>query len=532
MGHRAPLGLDRVPMETLVHDFKALGLNSVRLPFSNQMIRDTRPVKGLTANPGMNGLTPLEVFDNAVHALTGAGLAVILNNHSTSTRWCCGLDGNEFWNSGQSTDQWVNDWVFLAERYKNDPGVVGADLRNEVRRDSLYDPNWGWGNNTDWEAAAELAGNRILKDANPNLLIMIEGLNWQGIPLDGFPHERPILKPVRVNSVTLVRSHKLVYAAHFYGFIGPNHTGASGMGETHDPRFRDLSREDQFRAMDELAGYVATTPDQHFTAPVWISEFDGSKGDVGKDKAWFENMIDYLIDRDLDFAWWPIVSFRHDDQDDWSLLRYDTDGSRHSVFDSDDWRGPHVRRLLSAGGMTGQTDPVRSWSMLYGPHSDDNASLRAANDWDPGARKLACPDDQRLVGISNKGQRGLCTDATQGDLWTPGTEATMVNREQPTTDWAPGLTKYQCPDGQFMIGYSLHGDNLSAILCAQGLVPVGAPGRTLWDDRGDSRPASGEGGDYASGYSKAQCDADEYAAGIAFRSGGGRPDALYCRSLR
>ncbi len=536
VGHRAPLGLDRVPMETIIHDFKALGLNSIRLPFSNQMIRDTRPVKGLTANPALNGLTPLEVYDNAVHALTGAGLAVILNNHTTSSRWCCGLDGNEFWNSGQSTEAWVNDWVFLAERYKNDPGVVGADLRNEVRRTTWHDPNWGWGDNQDWEAASELAGNRILKDANPNLLIMIEGLNWQGVPTDITPHERPILKPVKTISTTLVRSHKLVYAAHFYGFIGPNHTGASGMGETHDPRFRDMSREEQFRAMDELAGYVATTPDQHFTAPVWVSEFGIGKGAEGADKAWFDNMVDYLTERDLDFAYWPIVGFQHEDKgNDWGLLRYDTDGSRRSVLDSDDWRGAHIRRLLTAGGMTGQTDPVRSWSMLYGEHRDDNASLRASNDWDPGARKLACPDDQRLVGIASGGKRGLCTDATEGDLWRPGTEATVVTKEQVTTDWATGFTKYQCSEGQFMIGYSVRGDGMSAILCAPGRIPLAGAGRTLWGDHQDTRPASGEGGDYASGYRKAQCDADEYAAGIAFswsNNRGGHPDALYCRSLR
>ncbi|MFE3292555.1 glycoside hydrolase family 5 protein [Rhodococcus sp. NPDC059234] len=535
VGHRAPLGLDRVRMDKLVGDFKALGLNSIRLPFSNEMITDSRAVQGLTANPELNGLRPIEVYDRAVKALTDAGLGVILNNHTTTTRWCCANDGNERWNSGQSWDKWIDDWKLMAARYRDNPGVVGADLRNEVRRDTWNEANWGLGDSHDWYDAAQEAGDAILKDSNPDLLIMIEGINWTGIPSDLFGHERPMLKWNYKLSETLVRSHKVVYAAHMYGYIGPNHTGASGLGETHDARFRDMSRDDLFKSMNALAGYVATTPDQHFTAPVWISEFGVGKDAGVADKAWFGNMVDWLIDKDLDFAYWPIVGFqKNDDGNKWGLVRYDTDGSKRSVTDADDWRGPQFQRLMAANGKTGKVAPVRTWSMLNAIHEDDNRSLRAADDWDNGAHKLVCPDDQRLIGISARGQGGLCTDATEGNLWQQGTAAVKVNSEKVSTDWAGGFTKYQCQDGQFMIGYSLNGDAMSAILCAPGRRQLAGAGRTVWDDRGDSRPASGEGGDYANGYYKGQCNADEYAAGIAFSWANSRhahPDALYCRKL-
>ncbi|QLY29751.1 glycoside hydrolase family 5 protein [Nocardia huaxiensis] len=534
-GHRAPLGLDRVPMDKIINDFRGLGINSVRLPFSNEMITDTRPVQGLTANPTLNGLKPLEVYDRAVTALTDAGLAVILNNHTTSTLWCCAVDGNERWNSGQTTEEWIDDWVFMTARYQGNSGVIGADLRNEVRRDTWHNPNWGWGDGNDFEDAVQWAGDRILKDGNPNLLIMIEGLNWQGIPTDLTDHERPMLKPMRTLTPTLVRSHKIVYAAHFYGYIGPNHTGADGWGETTDPRFRDMSRADLFTSMDELAGFVAGTADRHFTAPVWISEFGVGKDAGAADKTWFVNLIDWLIERDLDFAYWPMVGFQKGDKgNQWALLRYDTDGSLRSVLDPDDWRGAQLRRLVDAKGYTGQVAPVRTWSALNAEHRDHNASLRAANDWDPGAHKAVCPDDQRLIGISSGDHRGLCTDATQGDLWQAGTTAMVVKTENVTTDWASGFTKYQCAEGQFMIGYSLRGDGMSAVLCAPGRIPLAGAGRTVWDDKWDNRPASGEGGDYAEGFYKAQCNADEYAAGIGFSRvwyRGGHPDALYCRKL-
>lgn len=536
--HRVPLGLDRVPVSKLLADFRALGVNSIRLPFSNEMINDARPVTdaGVAANPQLRGLTPLQVYDKVVEALTTDGFAVILNNHTTTTRWCCGVDGNERWNSSQSTQKWLDDWVFMARRYRANNRVVGADLRNEVRRDTWDNPNWGWGDDHDWAAAAQRAGDRILTEANPELLIMIEGINWMGIPLDGVWHDRPILKPVRTLSQTLVRSHKLVYAAHFYGYTGPQHTGADGLGETHDPRYRDLSRSDLFAVMRDTATYVATTPDRHFTAPVWVSEFGVGKSATDQDKAWFANMVDFLIDTDVEFAYWPMVGFQENDQGNtWGLVRYAANGGLRSVHDTDDWRGAHWRRLIAAAGHAGQVSPVRSWSMLQAIHDDANQSarMRAQGDWDSGAHKLSCPDDQRLIGISQKGQGGLCTDAGAVDLWASG-PATVVTSENATTDWASGFTKYQCPAGQFMNGYSLRGDRVSAVLCAPGRVPLAGAGRTLWDDRGDSRPASGEGGDYASGYHKAQCASDEYAAGIAFSSRVGRygtPDALYCRKL-
>ncbi|MFF4942214.1 glycoside hydrolase family 5 protein [Streptomyces rubiginosohelvolus] len=535
VGHRAPLGLDRKPMGEIIADFGELGLNSVRLPFSNQMIDDTRPVSGLTANPELNGLRPLEVFDRAVRALTDAGFAVILNNHSTQTRWCCGVDGSERWNSGQSAEEWIEDWVLLAERYRSNPRVVGADLRNEVRRDVWDDPNWGRGDAHDWAAAAQRAGDRILKDANPDLLIMVEGINWAGIPVDGFWRDRPHLKPVAELSHTLVRSHKLVYAAHYYGYTGPRHSGATGIGETSDPRYRDLSRTELFAEMHRSSAYVADTPDRHFTAPVWISEFGVAKDADATDRAWFANTVDFLVAHDLDFAYWPVVGFHDGDRgNQWGLVRYDGNGERRSVLDSDDWRSTAWRALTSAPGRQGVVEPVRTWSMLKATHADANRSLRAAADWDGGARKLTCPDDQRLIGVSQRGQGGLCTDAGAAGLGAPGALSKVTSEAGVTTDWARGFTKYQCATGQFMTGYSVRGDRVSAVLCAPARVALAGEGRTLWDDRGDSRPASGEGGDYAKGYHKAQCRADEYAAGIAFSTAIGRagtPDALYCRRL-
>ncbi|MGW1679251.1 glycoside hydrolase family 5 protein [Saccharopolyspora sp. NPDC002376] len=347
-----PLGLDRAPMDEILDSFTGLGLNSIRLPFANDMIRDESivPDQAVAANPELRGKTRLQIYDTAVSALTDRGFAVILNNHTNTTRWCCGIDGNERWNSSQSDQQWEDDWAFMAGRYRDNPRVVGADLYNEVRRDVFDDPNWGLADAHDWFAASQRAGDRILNEANPNLLIIIEGINWVGIPVDGFPHSRPTLEPVRTLSHTLAKPGKLVYSAHFYGYTGPNHTGATGMGETSDPRYQDLSRDELYDVLQRQAFFV-TEDGQPYTAPLWISEFGvgGRDEQDPKVRAWFENFVDFLVANDTDFAYWPLVGWHENREGNgWALTHWDSTGNRMFLDDGDDWRASAWHRLVNA----------------------------------------------------------------------------------------------------------------------------------------------------------------------------------------
>ncbi|MFF8404769.1 glycoside hydrolase family 5 protein [Streptomyces sp. NPDC015684] len=537
--HGIPLGLDRVALPQLMADFRELGINTVRLPFSNEMIHSTTPVPdaAVAANPRLRGRTPLQVYDAVVEALDGSGFAVILNNHTNTSRWCCGVDGNERWNSGQSTQAWADDWVYMARRYAGVPRVVGADLYNEVRRDVLDDPNWGMGDAHDWYAAAQAAGDRILTEADPRLLIVVEGINWTGVPVDGLPHGRPVLTPARTLSHTLVDAHKLVYSAHFYGYTGPHHSGATGIGETHDARYQDLTRDQLSAALADEAFFVEESG-RHYTAPVWISEFGIGSGETNQAaRTWFTDITDYFADHDTDFAYWPLVG--HAGHDDWALLRYDGAGHRSGVLDADDWRGAAWRHLGQAAGRTGPVAPAPVWRMLAVDHGDavESVRVRATGDWDPGAYKAACPDGLRLIGLSHTRGRGLCTDSGTDGLRSSTGGQTVVTDERhvPTGgDWASGYTKLQCPAGAFLAGYSVRGERVSAALCVPGRDPLAGAGRTVWFDRSDNRPADAAGGDFAQGDYKGQCAADEYAAGIAFTTRFGSrpgPDALLCRRL-
>ncbi|WP_459649782.1 glycoside hydrolase family 5 protein [Kitasatospora sp. Ki12] len=543
VSHNIPLGLDRVPMARLLADFHGLGLNSIRLPFANAMVHDTTPVpdSAVAANPQLRGRTPLQVYDAVVGALTAEGFAVILNNHTTSYRFCCGLDGNERWNSGQSTAQWSDDWVFMVNRYRANKRVVGADLRNEVRRDTWDDPNWGLGDAHDEYTAFEEAGNRILQ-ADPDMLVVMEGINWYGIPAAVFSHGRPMLTPVRTLSHTLVDSGKLVYAAHFYAYTGPANTGAgSGPGATNDPRYQDFTPEQLAQVVDDEALFV-TQAGQHFTAPVWISEFGaGGRGSTdAKEQAWLHTFTDLLAARDTDFAIWPLVGWADAagrPQDTWALLSYDPAGRRLGLTDPGDWRAADWTRLVDAPSLTGPVARVNHWNLLDLDHGDQNVSRRmlALPDWSSGNRKGDCPDGQRLTGLGRGDSRGLCTDAG-GPATGSGDWITVTDERYVTGDWASGYNKLQCPDRTFAVGYSVHGDAMAALLCAPAAGPLPLNGRGVWFDHGDNRPAAGgsAASDWAPGHYKGQCADTEYLAGVAYTWKWlhyGVPDALLCRPL-
>jgi hypothetical protein len=248
-------------------------------------------------------------------------------------------------------------------------------------------------------------------------------------------------------------------------------------------------------------------------------------------RAWFENFVDYLIQADADFAYWPLVGFHTNRTGNgWALAHWDAAGSRMGLYDGDDWRAPAWSRLIAATGRTGRVPPETPWSILTLDHGDfqQSKAARALPDWNSGAYKAVCPDGQWLTGLSHTGNRGLCT----GSPTAPAAFTTVRDESYVDNDWASGYTKAQCPPDHYLAGYSMTGAAFSAGLCARSQTPLGRNGRTVWFDRGDNRPAGDPGGEFAYGHHKGQCAPGEYIAGVAYtgRIGSSRtPDALLCR---
>jgi aryl-phospho-beta-D-glucosidase BglC (GH1 family) len=248
-----------------------LGFNTIRLPFSSEMLDATGQALGIdySQNPDLRGLTPLQVMDKIVEHAGEIGLRIILDHHRNNAG--NGATENGLWyNSRYSEADWISDWKMLAARYADDPTVIGADLHNEP-----HNGTWGGGGARDWAAAAERAGNAI-GEVNPNWLIFVEGVgSYQGTPYWWGGN----LMGVRDRPIELDVPGKLVYSAHDY----PNSI-------YEQPWFQGPDFPANLPAkFDQMWGYIF----KEGIAPVYIGEF-GTKLQDPKDAPWFEAITSYL----------------------------------------------------------------------------------------------------------------------------------------------------------------------------------------------------------------------------------------------
>ena len=525
-----PGGLDRASLPAIVALIKAMGFNTVRLPFSNAMIHaDHVDNAHVAANPSLFGKRPLEVFDAVIEELTRAGIAVIINNHTTHAMWCCGYDNDGLWQTSDHNEGgWIADWREMALRYRHNPLVVGADLRNEIRITKWQGtilpqfPHWGRGPN-DWRAAAQ-RGAAAIQEVHPDLLIIVEGINAPRYHLRG----------VFNDPIHLAVPGKLVYAVHNYGFTKP--------GLLSGPTYGEMSFEDFSRLMDQEWGYVLT-PHQAYTAPVWVSEFGIGPGDDAQ-KKWFGNIIHYLHEKDADWAMWAVNSGPKASgeaehfglvTEDWSAV-------------TEDFRLQELRSIMAP-----QSGPgiEKGWEQRPENHLDvllfadwDSDHRRMRDDWAPRAYKATCREGGHLIGFSHGLRAGrsyshaaLCSDF--GPTTAEGTSSVLIDNGKDSTssgshtaraDWAKGANKLECPMGSLVTGLAQSNKGgsyrLAGLLCtisSKGS-SYGACAPLPLDDL-DHR-LSPSGGEWDVKHAKTQCADQGFIAGIALRNG--VPAAMLC----
>lgn len=302
----APSGLAIRDYREIVDRIAALGFNTIRLPFSNEMVeRDPIPLdQDVAACPDCQNKTALEIMDLIVDYAGEKGLRIILDNHFSAAS---DQQGSELWYTDQYPDAiWVKDWQVLAERYRHTPAVAGFDLRNEPHGRTT----WGSGDHrSDWRLAAERAGRAIL-DVNPEALIIVEGI--EHFPkVDGSPDPAwwgANLRGVRSFPVRLPAAN-LLYSAHDYGpTLYPQRwfsdkTTAQSLREVWSHYWAYLNLE-QDRPL--LIGELGTgnTPE----------DFSGTK--AGSQGQWFQAIAALVAERDnLHWVYWAISA-----EDPFSLL--------------------------------------------------------------------------------------------------------------------------------------------------------------------------------------------------------------------
>src|SRR5262249_18725038 len=157
----------------LMSQIRALSYNSVRFTISFRLMDSDALTQGAHAvlNPGLNGLTGLQMLDRVVDEAEKNQLRVIVCQQG----WAPDVEEELWFNAMHGEDEWVDRWRTLAARYQHRPTVVGFELHNAPRNTSAVNPSWGDGGAADWWAAAKRAGNAILT-ANPDVLVFVDGV--------------------------------------------------------------------------------------------------------------------------------------------------------------------------------------------------------------------------------------------------------------------------------------------------------------------------------------------------------------------
>ncbi|AXT51693.1 T9SS C-terminal target domain-containing protein [Aquimarina sp. BL5] len=337
-----PHGLYARDIEGMLQQTKDLGFNCLRIPWHNMMLRDGAtfqeanywvkdpytydgtPENGPYSNLGLQGLTkPIEVMDYLIQWCQDNDMKVILDCHSRNPD--AYLVEKLWYTENVSEEQWIEDWVFMTNRYKDFDAVIGMDINNEPngKIDNPEGARWGTNDQYDWRLAAEKCGNAILA-ANPNVLIMVEGIEaynkpdgtetsyWWGGNLQG---ARDF--PVRLSDPT-----KLMYSPHEYG---PTVFAQEWFTAADFPDNMPGIWEEQFNFLNTEG-----------TSPLLIGEL-GIKGQGGLDEIWFQKFIDFIKEKKLHFTFWALNP---------------NSGDTGGIFDNDwstvvQWKMDYLQPILS-----------------------------------------------------------------------------------------------------------------------------------------------------------------------------------------
>jgi endoglucanase len=424
----------------MLDQIKAQGFNTIRLPYSTQLFDAASRPNGISFAPnskwpqGMNlplqNLTSgVQVMDEVIRYGGSIGLRFLLDRHRPDASAQSPL----WYTSQYSEGRWIADWQMLAQRYRGNTAVIGADLHNEPRR-VPGNPNagacWGCGNPAiDWRLAAERAGNAILA-VNPDWLIVVEGVDcfgpngvvepsqgadctWWGGNLAGAGSY-----PVRLDV-----PNKLVYSAHEYS------NDVYGQPWLNAPDFPN----NMPALWNRWWGYLHAGN----VAPVLVGEF-GTKLNDPNDRQWLGALASYLGSGSGGISWtyWSWNPNSGDTggilQDDWTTVNADKMSYLRSIAVAldgavgSDSTAPSAVAALSGATAAGGTAAQPGATTVPG------ATTTPGNTTVPGA--ATAPGNATVPG--NTTLPGATT--TPGDTTMPGDTTVPGNATVPGNTTLPG----------------------------------------------------------------------------------------------
>jgi endoglucanase len=307
----SPHGLCCKPLRTLVEEIASLGFDTIRLPWSSELLQAGSLGNNVAGEPELDGRSGLDVMDAVIAEAARNHLKVILSRHlgpgqHPTTVWFDATYGEA---------DAIRDWQRLATHYLGNPAVIGCDLQSDLGKKAT----WGEGDPMyDWRAAAERIGNAILQ-VNPDVLVIVEGVEtvgttnyWRGGNLRGVMNA-----PVRLSP-----ANHVVYATQDFPSSVSDQPPGGVPWIASDPTFP----QNLPAVWDANWGYLK----EKNVAPVLLVGF-GTAYATASDQEWLKTLIGYVQTHDLSFSYWAL---NPESADALGLVTGDTwDGVHQEVLD-------------------------------------------------------------------------------------------------------------------------------------------------------------------------------------------------------
>lgn len=333
-------GLWSENMEDILDTVANKGFNMLRVPLSVQLVNQWRKGNGATpgsvnyaANPGLSGLTSLQILDESIAYCKQIGLKVMLDMHRVVNTQM--LDG---WTApGYPAGDFEACWRWLAQHYADDDTVIAMDLFNEPHGAPGDSNRIKWDDSADannWKHEAEKVAHQVL-DINPYLLIVIEGV--EATPKNGYTYAETNsanydfnwwggnLRRVKDYPIDLGnRQRQVVYSPHDYGpsvyrqpWFHQGFTQASLKADCWSPNWLYIAEEN--------------------IAPLLIGEW-GGRMDGGDNQKWMGYLRNIIAQYKLNHTFWCVNPNSGDTGgillDDWKTV----DSAKYNLVEPSLWK--------------------------------------------------------------------------------------------------------------------------------------------------------------------------------------------------
>ncbi|MCQ2464064.1 MAG: cellulase family glycosylhydrolase [Oscillospiraceae bacterium] len=322
-------------MHQCLNEIADHGFNLLRVPMSTEIIlgwKEKKPDEIIKVNPYSNPeltvsgeakegeiMYSFDIWNLAVKWCKENGIKIMMDIHSAETA-SAGHQIPVWYTDKFTEDDWIEALEWFTDYYKDDDTIIAIDLKNEPHGKKDEGQFAKWDDSSDlnnWKRAAE-RGAKACLDINPNILIMVEGIevypkfdkgmDWNSPSVDyahyGDPDAQPYygtwwggnFRGVKDHPLDLGKYQKqLVYSPHDYGPLVYAQTWFD-KDFNSETLMKDCWHDNWFYLIEDN------------TAPLLMGEWGGfidKKNDpTGDNTKWMTCLRDLMIENHINHTFW------------------------------------------------------------------------------------------------------------------------------------------------------------------------------------------------------------------------------------